>query len=103
MTDIDYSCEDYPYHVEMLKNYTITEGILHLVYENGKSSDFPLESIGLDEKAVNERLQYSRGQIFYVYQDKLKTQDIALERMDLYGCCSGSRTLLIERKPLIKD
>lgn len=96
MTDIDYSCEDYPYHVEMLKDYKIAEGILQLEYQNGKFSYFPLSAIGLDEATVNERFQYSRGQIFYVYQDKNRTQDIALERMDLIGCCSGTRTLLIE-------
>lgn len=99
MTDIDYNGEDYPYHVEMLKDFSVSQGNLHIVFENGKSSDFPLESIGLDENTIKERLQYSRGQIFYVYQDKRKTQDIALERMDLHGCCSGSRTLVIERKP----
>jgi len=98
MSDIDYNCEEYPYHVEMLQDFSVSEGILHLEYQNGKSSDFPLSSIGLDEVTVNERLQFSRGQIFYVYQDKSKTHDIALERMDLHGCCSGSRTLILEVK-----
>lgn len=99
MSDIDYSCEEYPHHVEVLKNYSIQEGSLSIEYENGKTSVFPLESIGLKEAEVHQRLQYSKGQIFYVYQDKNKQHDIALERMDLMGCCSCSRTLLIERKP----
>lgn len=98
MSDIDYDCEDYPHHVEMLKNYSIQEGTLLIEYENGKTSHFALKEIGLDEATVHERLRYSRGQIFYVYQDKEKTHDIALERMDLVGCCSGTRTLLIEIK-----
>jgi hypothetical protein len=94
-SEIDYYAENYPYHVEMLSKLAIEGDNLKICYENGKISQFSVTQLGLTQEIIETRFQGLSGNIVYVYQDKQKKKDIALELFDITGCCSGTRKLLL--------
>lgn len=94
--EIDYYGENYPYHVEMVSRYLVSEDKIILFYENGKSSEFSISCLGLSPDILTKRLQNTEGNIVYVYKDHSKSRDIAVELYDITGCCSGTRKLLME-------
>jgi hypothetical protein len=92
---IDYYAENYPYHVEMLSRLAIDGDTLTIYFENGKTSQFSVAQLGLAREIIETRFQGLAGNIVYVYQDRKKSKDIAVELFDITGCCSGTRKLLL--------
>lgn len=91
----DYYTENYPYHVEMLSKFTLDGDMLTIYYENGKTSQFSVTELQLTQEVIKARLEGQSGNIVYIYQDPEKTKDIAVELLDITGCCSGTRKLLL--------
>ncbi len=91
----DYLENRYPYHVEMLSSYEINDEGIKLYFERGTMSEFSFSDIDLSKEEIKERFKDQIGKIMYIYQDPESNKDMAVELINLTGCCAGIRKMLI--------
>ncbi len=93
--DLDYFEAGYPYHVEMIHSIEYEPTKLVLWYEKGGKSEFDFTDCTVSLDILKQRFEEQEGKIVYVYQDPEGSKDIAVELVNLTGCCSGIRKMLI--------
>ena len=93
--DLDYFEAGYPYHVEMIHSIEFDANKLILWYEKGGKSEFIISNCSVSLGVLKQRFEEQEGKIVYVYQHPDTKEDIAVEMVNLSGCCSGIRKMLI--------
>ncbi len=93
--DLDYFEAGFPYHVEMIHSIEFEATKLILWYEKGGKSEFALSDCSVSLDTLKQRFEEQEGKIVYVYQHPESKIDIAVELVNLSGCCSGIRKMLI--------
>ncbi len=80
--DLDYFEAGFPYHVEMIHSIEFEATKLILWYEKGGKSEFALSDCSVSLDTLKQRFEEQEG-------------NIAVELVNLSGCCSGIRKMLI--------